>query len=317
MTYTSLLLSTVLLLSACAPEGGGGAAADDTSFIVGAEPETCTTEAPDHWPGCLIVQLDDPEGDGRHFDETRTSYDGFGRLVSTDRRSAREYDDWSVCGTVWLDEDGTEAIAEEWCVGRSVFSYRWTHDDDGHAIGKEYDAGRDGEVDRVWDFETDAEGRITTSSQDQDLDGETDSVNTFEYDASGNVVREAWDYDADGSEDYIRVYTYAPDGWLLTEETDSDADGAVDELVTWARDASGNPLERVADDGADGSADLTTTWTWESCKVREIQERDVDGNRVKRTYSYDAAHRRTLESVDADGDGAPDSTSAWEYRCPF
>ena len=159
--------------------------------------------------------------------------------------------------------------------------------------------------------------RDRDSNQDQDLDGTTDSVNTFDYDAAGNVLREAWDYDADGTEDFIRVYTYDPDGNLLTEETDSDADGSLDQVVTWARDIDGNPLERVEDDGADGSADLTTTWTWADCKVQEVEERDGDGNRTRRAYTYDAAHRRVLESVNSDGDSAPDATSRWEYRCPF
>lgn len=315
MLRVSFPFLTALMLCACAPEGDKGAAGGDTATAIEAEPETCTTEAPDHWPGCLIIQRDDPEGDGRHHDETRTSHDGLGRVVSSDRRAAREYDDWSVCGTTWLDESQRET--EEWCIGRSVFSYSWTHDDEGHPTGKEYDAGLDGVVDRTWAFETDAEGRITISNQDQDLDGETDSINTFEYDADGQVLREAWDYDADGTEDYVRVYSYDTDGNLLTEETDSDADGALDDIVTWARDADGNPLERIDDEGADGTADLTTTWTWESCKISEVETRDYDGNRVKRTLSYDAAHRRTLESVDADADGVPDSTRSWEYRCPF
>lgn len=306
---------SVLILTACAPEGGKARETGDTAPVIDAEPETCTTEAPDHWPGCLVVQRDDPEGDGRHFDEVRTAHDGLGRVVSTDRRAARDFDDWSVCGNAWVGD--SDVIAEEWCTGRSVFAYAWTHDGAGHPTGKSYDAGMDGEPDRLWTFETDAEGRITVSNQDQDLDGETDSVNTFEYDADGNVLREAWDYDADGTEDYIRVFTYDADGNLLTEETDSDADGALDDLVTWARDADGNPLERVEDEGADGTPDLTTTWTWTDCKVQEIEERDYDGNRVKRSFTYDAAHRRTLEEVDANGDGAADATSSWEYRCPF
>lgn len=309
------LLFFALLMSACAPGAKEAAPGTDSATEIEAEPDACITEAPDHWPGCLIIQRDDPEGDGRHFDETRTAHDGLGRVVSTDRRAAREYDDWSLCGTTWLDD--TDVVAEEWCIGRSVYAYTWTHDAAGHPTAKTYDAGLDGEVDRVWAFETDAEGRITTSNQDQDLDGVTDSINTFEYDQDGRVVREAWDYDADGSEDYIRVYTHDADGNLLTEETDSDADGALDDLVTWARDARGNPLERVEDEDADGSADLTTTWIWEDCKVREIEERDLDGNRVSRELSYDAVHRRTLESVDANGDGVADATRAWEYRCPF
>ena len=288
---------------------------DDTAERVPTAPEACVTEAPAHWPGCLVIERADPEGDGRHHDERRTVHDGLGRVVSTDERAARDYDDWSVCGSTWLGE--TDAILEEWCIGRSRFAYTWTHDEAGHPTGKTYDAGWDGVPDRVWTFETDTEGRVTASLQDQDLDGVPDSVNTFSYDSDGRLLRESWDYDADGTEDYVRVFTYDGDGNLLTEETDSDADGALDELVTWARDVYGNPLERVEDEDVDGTADLTTRWAWEKCKVASIEERDIDGNRVERTYTYDAAHRRGEERTDTNGDGIPESTRSWEYRCPF
>ena len=303
------------MLAGCGTSDTGPDSAHDTSSIGGTDSQECITEAPDHWPGCLIMERSDPEGDGRHHDELRTLHDGLGRVVSTDRRAARDFDDWALCGNTWLD--ATESISEEWCIGRSAYAYTWTHDDQGHPTGKTYDAGRDGVPDREWVFETDDEGRVITSLQDQDLDGETDSINTFEYDTDGHVLREAWDYDADGVEDYIRVYTYDPDGNLLTEETDSDADGVLDDLVTWARDERGNPLERIEDENADGSVDLKTIWTWSDCKVQEVEERDIDGNRVRKTYAYDASHRRTEEMTDTNGDGVPESTRTWEYRCPF
>ena len=236
------------MLAGCGTSDTGPDSAHDTSSIGGTDSQECITEAPDHWPGCLIMERSDPEGDGRHHDELRTLHDGLGRVVSSDRRAARDFDDWALCGNTWLD--ATESISEEWCIGRSAYAYTWTHDEQGHPTGKTYDAGRDGVPDREWAFET-------------------------------------------------------------------DADGVLDDLVTWARDERGNPLERIEDENADGSADLKTIWTWSDCKVQEVEERDIDGNRVRKTYAYDASHRRTEEMTDTNGDGVPESTRTWEYRCPF
>ena len=287
----------------------------DTGLPVTGDPPACITEAPRHFPGCLIIEREDPEADGRHFTEVRTSYDGLGRVVSTDRRAARDYDDWSVCGYEWLG-DGVTPLSE-WCVGRSTFVYSWEHDENGYPSRKLYDAGIDGTVDRIWLYETDTAGRITWAGQDQDLDGSVDSSTTYQFDSNGNLTAEVWDYNEDGGVDYRRTFTYDDAGNLLTEETDSDGDGVLDSITTWARDQFGNPLEMVEDDGADGTTDVTRTWTWQACKATQIEDRDRDGNRVRTSLTYDTAHRLSSTATDLDGTAGAEATTSWEYICPF
>jgi YD repeat-containing protein len=288
----------------------------DTGPVDADDPETCTEQAPDHWPGCLIQQSVDPDGDGRAPTVVRTQYDGQGRRVSEDTRQAVAFDEWTLCGTDWLADAGFPTL--EWCIGRSTYAYAWTHDADGHPATKVYDAGWDGEPDKAWTFVTDSEGRILESAQDQDLDGVTDSLNRFTYDEAGHVLTESWDYDADGTDDYVRSYRYDPQsGALVSEETDSDADGAADKVVTWARDAEGRALERIEDEGADGLADLRTEYTWTDCKLTEAEETDLDGNVTVTLYAYDAAHRLAVEETDNGADDEIDARTEWQYTCPF
>ena len=112
------------MLAGCGTSDTGPDSAHDTSSIGGTDSQECITEAPDHWPGCLIMERSDPEGDGRHHDELRTLHDGLGRVVS----SIDERHGTSTTGhCVATHGSTTESISENGA-SEGAPTPTWTHD---------------------------------------------------------------------------------------------------------------------------------------------------------------------------------------------
>ena len=257
---------------------------------------------------------DDLKGYGRRPDEHRMLYDGTGLIQSYDFRSAIDAEEYLVCGYEWTEQN---APLEEWCVGQSVYTYRWDYSPDGHPSSKYYDGGSDGVVDRIWHYEVDSEGRITSESLDQDLDGSIDSQIWYDYNSEGQLIGDRWDYQGDGITDYARSYRYGSTGLLETLSIDSDADGSDDEETTYRYDSWGNILRISTDEAIDGQWDHTAEYAYDNCKLLSISEIELSGSANTVNYSYHDDGRLFREDYDWDANGSRDAFAAWEYVCPL
>jgi hypothetical protein len=269
-------------------------------------------EAPE-FPGCLVLMYDDLIGHGRRPDEHRSLYDSNGLLRGYDYRSAITADDFMVCGYDWSTSGNP---LEEWCVGQSVYTYRWDYDAQGNPTSKYYDGASDGVIDKAWDYIVDENGSVTEEALDQDVDGAYDSYTWYVYDEEGRLVADSWDYQGDGTVDYGRTYTYNSAGLLESVLTDSNADGVDDDELSYTYDELGNILVIDEDENLDGQWDIRSEYAYADCKLVGINEKEISGISNSVDYSYDEQDRLFREDYDWDNDGGRDAFAAWEYTCP-
>lgn len=305
-------LALVLLAAACGggddkPGAEAGAAGGSDS---GTAPASC---APPAWElaGCLVQTFDDHDADGRFPEVGSELYDAEGRLVGWDQRSPTEWDSYSACWRVYTGA----LLVEEVCVGQPAYRTTWAHDDAGHPVSRSYDAGDDGNVDKVWSYTTDSAGHIIAEEIDEDLDGSPDARADFTVDDAGNRTSEQWDYDLDGDLDFTSVSTWE-DGRKIREERDTDGDLVTDALLEWDYDAWGQPLESREDDNNDGTSEETTTWSYEDCAPTGHITLDASGRRTVVSLEVDALRRIVRERTDYDGDGTADQDRRIRWSCP-
>lgn len=311
------LAPLALLLVACGAdpatgESGDTAPAPGVDSADSAAPDACDIDAPSI-KGCVINEWTDPDADGYYPDVTRRLYDGQGRLVSLDARSGLEADEYTICGYAWHRDDQLEV---EWCAGGATYTYTWSFDAQDHPESKIYDAGSDGVPDKLWVFETDAEGRIVRELQDQDLDGETDSTTAYGWDADGRLVEERWDYDADGAPDYIRATAYDADGNVVMVRIDGDGDGSWDRSTATTRASDGRPLREDEDVDGDGTPDAWVVWRYTDCVLDQVETTSDDGVRSVSLYTWSADGRVERVREDFNDDGRADRVRWFTYACP-
>jgi len=154
----------------------------------------------------------------------------------------------------------------------------------------EEDDGADGVVDRRYNLQRDADGRVVVEFLDEGADDAIDLVRTMVYDTAGDLIRVEEDVDMDGLADVVRILLYAPGNVLTTELHDRQGDGTVNDVVDYLYDSRERLAERRVDLGDDGIVDEIVT------------------------YAYDAQDRVFTEAFDADGDGAPEHVTTHFYN---
>jgi hypothetical protein len=191
--------------------------------------------------------------------------------------------------------------------GRIDRTLERTFDAAGDPILEREDRDGDGVFEREAVFATFREsGRIVRIEADEDGDGQADSVETRAYDARGRQVRAT--HRADGRPERVEETRWSgatqtvrrfAGGRLLGETSYTEVDGGVE-----------------VDLDGDGRADNRMARWWQHGLLAEIRtdagaDGDIDG---VTSYAYDADNQLIRITIDADGDGAPDTLVHRSWR---
>ena len=291
--------------------GGEATGPGDTEGATETASDVCIPAEEFNPAGCLEVAEFDPEARGRWPDIQRRQFDGAGHERSRDTRGGEEPNTERVCRTEW---DGDRQLSET-CAGISVYAYAYSYTAEGHPESARYDAGADGEIDKIWTYVTDDSGNIVEAAIDDDVDGTTDALQTFAWDEDGHRTEETWDYTYDGVVDFRRSYVW-DDGMLVQELEDSDGDGSVDVEIVYEYNEFGRILRSEQFEDGSGTAAETTVWTYVDCALDNKVTFDAGGNRTTTTYVVDDLGRVVFQQEDWNDDGAADRFWATEWFCP-
>lgn len=220
---------------------------------------------------------------GTHVSETtRWEHDAAGHVVLEER---------TVHGPISRqDADGTQRVLDH-----QTSRVRFTYDDQGRLLTRQYEPEGDGVVQHTthlryddqgrklgahaeWEgkhasdttFEHDAGGRLVTERSG----GDAPSLTRFEHDAEGRVVREELDVLADGTPDRTTTRRYDEHGWLAHEHVEEAFIGSRD--VELAHDAWGNVLTRLERAlEPDASVEVLETYDYRCFEPRDGHPVDV------------------------------------------
>jgi len=182
-----------------------------------------------------------------------------------------------------------------------------------------------GEIDKVFTYTYDADGKLTMTEQDGDY-AESDPPNgtanhrtTYTYDEDGNMTFEWFDFGADdfysASDDYF-YYTYDDDGNMTLYERDSNHNGVgVDYRRIHTYDANGNNTMIEYDTSNNGKVNYRVTFSYDADGNMYLKEIDTtaDGDaEYTIEYSYDENGNITTED-DLDGEGAVGGRIYYSY----
>ena len=173
----------------------------------------------------------------------------------------------------------------EYDVGRDgQLEERWhyEHDEWGNRAVEELDLSADGQLDQGV-YQTYEEDRLLLQEIDSDGDGLIDQVYTLIYDAQDRQELLSIDSDNDGLADELYVYSYNADDTVSTIELDVDADEFADFIYTYTYDDQGRMIELVLTFYS-GTVLSRTTQTW-SGDTGLVVEEDTDGDGTINVYS--------------------------------
>ncbi len=310
----SLGLWAMLIVFSCASSGKSPSdqtTSPDTAADSGGAALDCAAYLTPDIAGCLQVDEYDENADTRWPDLTRRQYDDLSRLLSWDVRGGESPDTELVCGNRWTGD----ILVDEWCRGTSNYQYTNLYDTQGKPSGREYDAGADGTLDKVWTYTLDANDRIVEVTVDDDVDGTPDALQTFTWDESGHLVRETWDYTYNGVADYIRSLEWDGDN-LLVEHFDTNGDGIDDRRTEWAYNENGQPVDSWEFEGDNTQASESTHWTYDGCALVEEVTASLAGSVTRTQWGQDERGRTTSRIEDWDEDGVADRIWVTTYQCP-
>jgi len=245
------------------------------------------------------------------------SYDGYGRLASVrqhgvtggnavaEKRVDYTYDDAGQYATIarYADLAATDLVA----VGT------YGYDLAGRLVSLTYAKGQTTLADYDWTF--DAANRMTQYVNS--IDGTVDYTN----DDAGQLTGADYDYQAD------ETYVYDDNGNRVTANGATYATGAANQLLSdgtyrYTYDAEGNRIARFID--ADQSGTITTgdtqitefSWDYRN-RMTAVTHYDTYSDYTGETpdqvveYSYDFQNRLVRKTLDSDGDGDVDSSTAF------
>ncbi len=230
---------------------------------------------------------------------------------------------WDDAGRlVALDGQGPISFAlVEQTIGQFYDSYRWAF---GPPLLPDVDVAPDlGLFERVYGddgrrptalaatYRYDEDGRLVEVRWDEGADGTLESIRRAHAEGDAWIVE--LDLGADGQIDRRHVETYDARGALRTQQIDEDADGQVERARTWIETAD-RQVEARDEDG-DGVVDHTTVLRLDAVGRRVLKEElDADGRVVwRKTYTYDAQGRRSVDRRDGDVDGVIDQVTTYTY----
>lgn len=148
-----------------------------------------------------------------------------------------------------------------------------------------------------YEYDRDAQGRITEARIDSDGDGDWDWAWGYGYD--GDLYTGYWyDEGADGDYEQAWGYEYDADGNLTYGWSDYDGDGHF-ESESWHVYVDGKQVSYSADNDGDGIVETNATFTWEGERLME-ELGAVGSNPYRKTYLYtDADDRYEFIEYDA------------------
>ncbi len=199
--------------------------------------------------------------------------------------------------------------------GESDKIYRYQYDAQGHKVSETYDQDDDGVYDRIIILEYDAAGEIERESRDIIGDGVINELITHTRQNNEHHIEYAYDNDGDGSFDRIVMTIYDLASYqFISRSIDENGDGIIDEVIN-AEDNS-NAEIKIESEEFYNTVNYSTTYSYNAdFEILSVStDNDGDGTIDEiTTYTYNAQGNRGSESIDFGADGTPEQTIIFGY----
>ena len=272
-------------------------------------------------PTVTLAQQFDADGDRTQLSATigqtadfmnNYAYNGLGQMTQVTQSGATggdavaekridiSYDAAGQFNTVsrYADLAGTELVAES----------DYTYDLAGQLTALDHHQGTTDLENYTWTY--DQAGNMTASTSS--LDGAV----SYSNDATGQLTGADYDYQTNESYTYDATGNRTNTGYTTGTGNRLLSDGT----YTYTYNAEGNRTAKFIDTNADGVWDSgdtdVTTYTWDyRDRLTEVDHFAAYGDQADQVvkYTYDYANRLVGRSLDANGDGTVDSSTAYVY----
>ena len=272
-------------------------------------------------PTVTLAQQFDADGDRTQLSATigqtadfmnNYAYNGLGQMTQVTQSGATggdavaekridiSYDAAGQFNTVsrYADLAGTELVAES----------DYTYDLAGQLTALDHHQGTTDLENYTWTY--DQAGNMTASTSS--LDGAV----SYSNDATGQLTGADYDYQTNESYTYDATGNRTNTGYTTGTGNRLLSDGT----YTYTYNAEGNRTAKFIDTNADGVLDSgdtdVTTYTWDyRDRLTEVDHFAAYGDQADQVvkYTYDYANRLVGRSLDANGDGTVDSSTAYVY----